>query len=78
MEGCYWAEEGEGMRLGFGGWRCIYLTVRACSSIGAPERTAAGVVSPGSLPSMTLEGTGEKFLRFVSAAQADTVGFWPW
>ena len=46
---------------------CMYLTVRAWSSIGAPERTAAGVVSPGSLPSITLAGTGEKFLRFVSA-----------
>ena len=44
-------------------WRdCAYRTVRACSSTGAPERTAAGVLSPGSLPSMTLIGIGEKFL----------------
>lgn len=40
-----------------------YRTVRACSSTGAPESTAAGVVSPGSLPSITLEGMGEKFLE---------------
>lgn len=40
--------------------------------MGAPERTAAGVVSPGSLPSITLAGTGEKFLCFVSAARAST------
>ena len=30
--------------------------------MGAPDSTAAAVVSPGSLPSMTLAGTGEKFL----------------
>ena len=40
----------------------MYLTVRVCRSIGAPERTAAARVSPGSLPSMTRFGTGEKFL----------------
>jgi hypothetical protein len=44
-----------------------YRTVRACSSIGAPDSTAAGVVSPGSLPSITLVGTGEKFLMLISA-----------
>ena len=36
-----------------------YRTVRACKSTGAPETTAAGVVSPGSLPSRTRLGTGE-------------------
>ena len=69
---------GSGIECMFGGMNGLvwdwalgdgyYLTVRACSSIGAPERTAAGVVSPGSLPSITLAGTGEKFLRLVSAA----------
>lgn len=39
-----------------------YRTVRACSSTGAPESTAAGVSTPGSLPSMTRRGTGEKLL----------------
>lgn len=39
-----------------------YRTVRAWRSVGAPEMTAAGVVSPGSLPSMTRMGTGEKAL----------------
>jgi hypothetical protein len=40
----------------------IYLTVRACKSVGAPERTAAATESPGSLPSITRFGTGEKLL----------------
>jgi len=35
-----------------------YRTVRAWSSIGAPERTAAGKTSPSSLPFMTLLGIG--------------------
>ena len=43
------------------GWKA-HRTVLACSSMGAPEITAAGVVSPGSLPSITLVGTGEKLL----------------
>lgn len=41
----------------------IYLTVRACKSVGAPDRTAAATDSPGSLPSMTRLGTGEKVLK---------------
>jgi hypothetical protein len=40
-----------------------YRTVRACRSVGAPERTAAATLSPGSLPSMTRLGMGEKLLR---------------
>lgn len=40
-----------------------YLTVRACRSVGAPDRTAAATTSPGSLPSITRFGTGEKELR---------------
>lgn len=40
-----------------------YLTVRAWRSVGAPERTAAGRVGPGSLPSITRLGTGENWLR---------------
>jgi hypothetical protein len=40
----------------------LYLTVRACNSVGAPDTTAAGSVSPGSLPSMTCVGTGENVL----------------
>ena len=43
-----------------------YLTWRACKSTGAPESTAAATISPGSLPSITLFGTGEKVLRLVS------------
>ena len=43
-------------------WEVAYRTVRACKSIGAPDKTAAGVISPGSLPSMTRFGIGEKFL----------------
>ena len=39
-----------------------YRTVRACRSVGAPERTAAATVAPGSLPSMTRLGTGENCL----------------
>jgi hypothetical protein len=41
----------------------MYRTVRAWSSIGAPERTAAGRTSVSSLPFMTLFGTGENVLR---------------
>lgn len=37
----------------------VYLTTRACRSTGAPESTAAGKMSPGSLPFMTRFGTGE-------------------
>jgi hypothetical protein len=44
----------------------VYLTVRACRSVGAPERTAAATESPGSLPFMTLFGTGEKVLLFIN------------
>jgi hypothetical protein len=43
-----------------------YRTVRACSSTGAPESTAAGVDSPGSLPSITLVGIGEKALSMLA------------
>jgi hypothetical protein len=39
-----------------------YRTVRAWRSTGAPERTAAATLSPGSLPSMTRLGMGEKLL----------------
>ena len=53
LEHCEW--EGEGQS-----W--TYRTVRAWSSIGAPEIMAAGVVSPGSLPSITRVGIGEKEL----------------
>lgn len=35
--------------------------------MGAPETTAAAVLSPGSLPSITRIGTGEKLLPIVSA-----------
>lgn len=44
------------------GFEGAYRTVRAWRSTGVPETTAAGRVSPGSLPSMTLIGTGEKEL----------------
>ena len=40
----------------------IYLTIRPWRSIGAPETTAAATDSPGSLPSSTRRGTGEKVL----------------
>ena len=40
----------------------IYRTVRACKSTGAPDNTAAGVISPGSLPSMTRFGIRENCL----------------
>lgn len=43
--------------------RIAYRTVRAWRSVGAPERTAAGRVVPGSLPSITRLGTGEYCLR---------------
>jgi hypothetical protein len=39
-----------------------YRTVRASSSIGAPDRTAAGRTSVSSLPFITRLGTGEKVL----------------
>jgi hypothetical protein len=39
-----------------------YRTVRACKSIGAPDSTAAATESPGSLPSITRFGMGEKLL----------------
>lgn len=38
-------------------------TVRASSSIGAPDNTAAGSTSPSSLPFITRFGTGEKVLK---------------
>lgn len=47
-----------------------YRTVRACSSMGAPDTTAAAVLSPGSLPSMTRMGTGEKLLSHALAFQS--------
>ncbi len=43
-------------------WIYTYRTVRASSSIGAPDRTAAGRTSPGSLPSITRFGTGVNVL----------------
>ena len=46
--------------------RWTYRTVRACSSMGAPERTAAGRTSPSSLPSITRFGTGVKVLGIPS------------
>lgn len=49
------------------GKQISYRTVLACSSMGAPETTAAAVLSPGSLPSITLSGTGEKLLSILSA-----------
>jgi len=39
-----------------------YRTVRAWRSGGAPDRIAAGTVSPGSLPSINRFGTGENVL----------------
>lgn len=41
----------------------MYRTVLACKSMGAPDKTAAAVTSPGSLPSMTRVGTGENDLQ---------------
>ena len=40
-----------------------YLATRACNSTGAPESTAAGTTSPGSLPSITRLGIGENVLH---------------
>lgn len=40
-----------------------YLATRACSSTGAPDSTAAGTTSPGSLPSITRLGIGENALQ---------------
>jgi hypothetical protein len=40
-----------------------YRTWRAWRSTGAPDRTAAATLSPGSLPSMTRLGMGEKLLQ---------------
>ena len=40
-----------------------YRTVLACNSTGAPESTAAATTSPGSLPSITRFGIGEKHLH---------------
>lgn len=51
-----------GMQINLSRWFSTYRTVRASSSIGAPERTAAGSTSVSSLPFMTLFGTGEKVL----------------
>jgi hypothetical protein len=44
----------------------MYRTVLAWRSTGAPDRTAAGRSRPGSEPSMTLLGIGEKVLSNVS------------
>lgn len=33
--------------------------------MGAPDKTAAGVISPGSLPSITRLGTGENCLEYI-------------
>jgi hypothetical protein len=41
----------------------MYRTVRAWRSTGAPDRTAAATDSPGSLPSITRLGIGEKLLH---------------
>ena len=49
--------------------------MRACSSTGAPETTAAAVVSLGSLPSMTLIGTGVKFLSHHRLLQQSALSF---
>lgn len=46
-----------------GGAKHSYRTVRAWRSIGAPDSTAAATDTPGSLPSMTRLGMGEKVLR---------------
>lgn len=43
--------------------RQSYLAVRACSSTGAPDKTAAAMTSPGSLPSITRFGIGENVLE---------------
>jgi hypothetical protein len=40
----------------------LYRTVLASSSIGAPDKTAAGKTSPSSLPFITRFGIGEKVL----------------
>ena len=40
-----------------------YRTVRACRSTGAPDNTAAGVIPPSSLPSITRFGIGENCLQ---------------
>lgn len=45
--------------MGSGG---THRTVRAWRSTGVPETTAAAMASPGSLPSTTRIGTGEKAL----------------
>jgi hypothetical protein len=42
---------------------CAHRTVLACKSMGAPETTAAARAPPGSLPSRTRIGVGEKFLQ---------------
>src|SRR3954464_2526942 len=60
--------------VGRGRGERAYRTVRASSSIGAPEMTAAGRTSVSSLPFMTLFGIGEKVLRSRgSASEATTV-----
>lgn len=41
----------------------FYRTVRACRSTGAPDKTAAAVISPDSLPSITRLGIGENALE---------------
>ncbi len=48
-----------------------YRTVLACSSIGAPERTAAGRTSPSSLPFITRFGTGVNNLLQIRVKSQD-------
>ena len=52
-----------------------HLTVLAWRSMGAPETTAAGRVSPGSLPSRTRFGTGEK-VEVAESISAPQSGWW--
>jgi hypothetical protein len=71
LRGCLrWSEYPNNASIYHGGRRCLtnttYLTCRACRSTGAPESTAAATTSPGSLPSITRLGTGEKVLLLVS------------
>jgi hypothetical protein len=49
---CKWERRDESLGM------VAYRTVRAWSSTGAPERTAAATTSPSSLPFMTRFGIG--------------------
>lgn len=63
LSGCFSGAVDAAISVSGGFWvfwaRGTYRAVRAWSSTGAPDSTAAGRTSPGSLPSITRFGIGE-------------------